>query len=158
MSSVSQGGTQHEMCSSPAGTQLILLRLVLSCSWTELQLTRLQCNIMQKISYRDNLKSYQEVCNENVVRDISYRRYIHTFYCILLQIYVQTILNCRMVSNRSTLTSGFSISDSPFLYFPQFPSSSLTIVFIWQLVVITFSSDKIFGLSALRGDIQCCVH
>ena len=86
-------------------------------------------------------------------RDI-YRRYIQTFYCILLQIYVQTIPNCRKMCHGWTPTSGFSISDSPFLYFPRFPSSFLTIVYIWKLLVITFSSDKIFGL---KEDTTVCI-
>ena len=139
------------MCSSCAGTQPIVLRLVLRCSRTELHLTTLYCNIMQKISYHDNLKSYQDMCNENFVRDIPYRRYIHTFYCILLQIYVQTILNCRMISHGSTHTSGFSISDSPFPYFPRFPSNSLTIVFILQLVLITFFKWQDFWTVCMEG-------
>ena len=114
-------------------------------NWTAVDQTTLRRNAGD-LSCHDNLRSYQEVCIENVVRDISYGRYIRTFYCILLQIYVQTIQNCRMISYGSTPTSGFSIFDSPFLYFPRFPSSSLTIVFIWKLVVITFSDDKMFGL------------
>lgn len=123
-------------------------------NWSTVDQNTLQHNA-EDLSHHDNLKSYQELCNENVVTDISYGRYMHIFYCISLQIYVQTTLNCRMVSHGSTPTSAFSISESPFLYFSRFPSSSLPIVFKWKLVAINLSSDKIFGL---EGDTTLCIN